>query len=96
MTCGDMKYACVCNTDDFDRNSAASRHNSLISLSSPLAAWPTPRRTRGTSSTRRRTTGTPSSGTRRQSVSIEKKTYSAISDLDLLLSLLWHFTVVRE
>ena len=45
----------------------------LISLSSPLAAWPTPRRTRGTSSTRRRTTGTPSSGTRRQSVSIEKK-----------------------
>ena len=35
MTCGDMKYACVCNTDDFDRNSAASRQNSLISLSSP-------------------------------------------------------------
>ena len=33
MTRGDMKYACVCNTDDFDRNSAASRQKSLISLS---------------------------------------------------------------
>ena len=39
MTCGDMKYACVCNTDDFDRNSAASRQNSLsnFSLLSPCS-----------------------------------------------------------